>query len=217
MPSETETPKRQYRAPLREDSALRTRSLITEAARGVFESQGWSGAKMSAIAERAGVSQSSVEAIFKTKPALLEAVVDYTIRGDVDPTPVSDRPITNQIEAAPDAVSMLELHAGHVRGVQSRTARLAFVVEQASQGDKRVSALWQKMNANRRYGVEWATRTLLSKKGADGLNPGDVETTFWVALEWANYRLLTDHVGMSDPQYERWLLTYYLRMLRLDE
>jgi len=206
---------RPYRAPLREQAALRTRLLITKAAKVTFEKQGWSGATMATIAERAGVSQSSVEALFKTKSVLLQSAVDYAIRGDIEPVPISDREVTTKIESAPSAKSMLELHAGHLRAVQGRSAHLALVVEQAARSDKAVAALWRRMNANRRYGVEWAARTLLEKPATKHLQRVDVERTFWVALDWSNYRLLTDYVGLTAEQYEQWLLDYYLRMFAL--
>lgn len=206
---------RPYRAPLREDGALRTRHLVTKAAKETFEKHGWSGATVSTIAERAGVSQSTVEALFRTKPALLQAAVDYAIRGDVDPLPIRGREISKQMEAAPDAVSMLELHAVHLRGIHGRSAHLAFVVEQAAKSDKGVTTLWRRMNANRRDGVEWASRTLLSKPGVKHLRTADVERTFWVALDWGNYRLLTDYTGLSAEDYQQWILDYYLRMFAL--
>jgi len=206
---------RRYRAPLREDGALRTRRLITKTAKETFEKHGWSGATVSMIAERAGVSQSTVEAVFRTKPALLKAAVDYAIRGDIGPLPIRGREISTQMEAAPDAVSMLELHAGHLRAVHGRSAGLAFVVEQAAKSDKGVAALWRQMNKNRRDGVEWAARTLLSKPGVKHLRTADVEKTFWVALGWGNYRLLTDYAGLSAEEYQEWILEYYLRMFAL--
>lgn len=206
---------RPYQAPLREDGALRTRRLITRAAKDAFERRGWSGATVSTIAKRAGVSQSTVEAVFHTKPALLKAAVDYSIRGDVDPVPIRGREISKQMEAAPDPVSMLELHAGHLRAVHSRSAELAFVVEQAAKSDKSVAALWRQMNENRRDGVEWATRTLLAKPGVSHLRAADVEKTFWVGLDWGNYRLLTGPAGLSPDEYQRWILDYYLRMFAL--
>jgi AcrR family transcriptional regulator len=206
---------RQYLAPLREEGALRTRRLITRAAKETFEKHGWSGATVSTIARRAGVSQSTVEALFRTKPVLLKAAVDYAIRGDIDPVPIRGREVSTKMEAAPDAVSMLELHAAHLRGVQSRSAHLAFVVEQAAKSDKGVAALWRQMNANRRDGVEWAARTLLGKPGVKHLGAADVEKTFWVALDWGNYRLLTDYAGLSADGYQQWILAYYLRMFAL--
>ena len=215
MSHQKQRARRTYRAPLRADGAARTRLLITRAAKESFEKQGWSGATVATIANAAGVSQSTVEAVFRTKPDLLQAAVDYAIRGDIEPLPIRGRPITMQIEAAPDAVSMLELHAAHLRGVHGRSARLAFVVEQAAKSDKRVAALWRRMNRNRQDGVEWATRTLLSKPRVTHLAAADVETTFWVALDWGNYRLLTDYVGLSADDYQHWVLDYYLRMFQI--
>jgi len=216
MPRKIDRAPRPYHAPLREDAALRTRALVTEAAKETFERHGWSGATVPAIAERAGVSPSTVEAIFRTKPVLLKAAVDYAIRGDIDPLPMRDREITTQIEAAPDARSMLELHATHLRGIHARSAHLAFVVEQAAKSDKRVAALWRQMNANRRYGVEWAARNLLEKPGVRHLDAETVEPVFWVALDWGSYRTLTDQAGLSADDYELWILRYYLRMFALE-
>lgn len=190
--------------------------MITKAAKETFERHGWSGATIATIAERAGVSQSSVEATYRKKATLLKAAVDYAIRGDMDPMPVRGREVTREIEAAPTAVSMLELHAAHIRGVHSRSAHLAFVVEQAAKADQGVAALWRQMNSNRRDGVKWAARTLLGKPGVAQLENADVETTFWVALDWANYRLLTNYAGLNAEAYERWILTYYLRMFGLN-
>ena len=207
---------RHYRAPLREDAALRTRLLVTKAAKETFERHGWSGATMATIGERAGVSQSTVEALFRTKPLVLQAAVDYAIRGDIDPLPIGGRKVTAEMEAAPDAVSMLELHAAHLRGVHGRSAHLAFVVEQAAKADKGAAALWRKMNANRRGGVEWAARTLLAKPAVTHLRLADVEKTFWVALDWGNYRLLTDYAKLSVEGYQQWVLDYYLRMFALE-
>jgi len=160
---------RPYRAPLREQAALRTRLLITRAAKATFEKQGWSGATLAAIAERAGASLSTVEALFGTKAVLLRAAVDYAIRGDIDPVPIRGREITRKVEAAPDPISMLELHAAHLRGVHGRSAKLAFAIEQAAKIDKGAAALWRQMNENRRDGVEWATRTLLARPGVERL------------------------------------------------
>jgi len=90
------------------------------------------------------------------------------------------------------------------------------VVEHAAKSDKGVGTLWRQMNKNRRQGVEWAARTLLAKPGVEHLDASDVKHTFWVALDWGNYRLLTEQVGLSPQMYERWILDYYARMFALD-
>lgn len=207
-----EKSKRSYHAPSREAAAAETRGAIVAAAKRVFELRGWSGATMAAIAADADVSPKTVEAVFGTKAMLLKATVDYAIRGDVDSTPIRRRPVTTEMEAAPDAKTMLDLHAAHLRRANERAAPIAFVVEHAAQSDPRVAELWAEINRNREDGVQWAARTLLGKPGTDHLDIGTVEKIFWVALDWGTYRLLTEHVGLDADGYEQWIADYYRRM-----
>lgn len=167
---------------------------------------------MREVGTEAGVSQKTVEAIYHTKARLLQATVEYSMRGDVQPVEILRREAAAAIEKAPDAASMLELHAAHIRRVTGRSARIAWAVEQAARGDDRVTALWKQMNHNRSVGVNWATRTLLAKPDTAHLVADDVETAFWIALDWGTYRVLTEQAGLSDDEYEAWIATYYRSM-----
>jgi AcrR family transcriptional regulator len=204
--------KRPYHAPSREAAAAETRTAIVAAAKRTFEARGWSGATMATIAEEAEVSQKTIEALFGTKPALLKAAVDYAIRGDAGSTPVRRREVSTDMEAAPDAATMLNLHAAHLRGVNERAAPITWVVEHAARSDVRVAALWDEINRNRADGVQWGARTLLSKAGTDHLDARTAEGIFWVALDWGTYRLLTEHVGLSADEYQQWIADFYRRM-----
>ena len=105
---------------------------------------------------------------------------------------------------------MLDLHAAHLRAINERSARIAWVVEQAAADDAVVAALWAEMNRNRRHAVGWATTVLLGKPGRrPGLRRRDVEAAFWVALDWSTYRTLTEHAGLATTEYEAWLRRYY--------
>jgi AcrR family transcriptional regulator len=203
-------PRRPYRAPARTAAAARTREAILASAQRAFESRGWAGTTIAAIATGADVSSKTVEAVFRTKASLLAATVDYAIRGDVEPVPVRERSSAAAVEAAPDAASMLDLHAAHLRAINDRSARLAFAVEHAATSDARVAALWAQMNDNRRAGVRWAADTLASKPGAnERLTRSEVESFFWVALDWGTYRVLTAEAGLDADGYEAWLRRYY--------
>jgi AcrR family transcriptional regulator len=210
MPRSDKRAKRAYHAPRREAAAARTREAIVRAAKELFEERGWAGTTVGAIGDAADVSQKTVEAIFRTKAALLQATVDYAIRGDVDPLPMPQRRSVAQMEAAPDAATMLKLHAAHLRAINQRSARLAWAVEHAAAADPTVAALWERMNHNRSFGVRWATGTLLGKPGRKrGLTRRQVEVTFWVALDWGTYRTLTEQAGLAPDQFEQWLRRYY--------
>lgn len=183
---------------------------MVAAARDAFEQRGWAGTVLRDIAADAGVSQKLVEAQFGTKAALLHAAVDFAIRGGIDTTPMPQRKAVAQMEEAPDAKTMLDLHARHLRSINERSAAIAHAVEQAATADPAVAQLWQRMNANRAYAVRWATSTLLRKPGRRrGLRQRNVEANFWVALDWNTYRTLTEHAGLTPPEFERWLQRYY--------
>lgn len=189
---------------------MRTRLAIVRAAKRVFETHGWAGTTVAAIADKAGTSQKTVEAVFHTKATLLQAAVEYAIRGDVEPVPVSQRESVARMEDAPTAAAMLELHAKHLRTINERSARMAWAVEHGAAGDAAVAALWRRMNRNRAFGVRWATDTFLGKPGRRrGLRRPQIEATFWVALDWGTYRTLTEHAGLSPEEFEAWLRGYY--------
>lgn len=202
--------KRRYDAPLRAARAARTRDAVVLAAKHTFEDHGWSGSTIKAIAEAAAVSRQTVEALFGTKAALLRAAVELAIRGDTLPLPMRQRDAVAEMEQADTAASLLDLHARHVRTVNSRSARIAWVVEHAAASDPEVAALWGTMADNRRYAVAWAASTLLEKPGAPGfLERQEVEEAFWVGIDWRLYRALTDERGLSSAAFERWLRRYY--------
>jgi AcrR family transcriptional regulator len=218
MNSRSNPSKRPYRAPKRQAAAARTREAIVRAAKQHFEQDGWPGTTLRSVSTAAGVSQKTVEALFGTKAALLQTAVDYAIRGDVDPLPMPQREAVAQMEAAPSAAAMLNLHAAHLRAVNERSARLAWAIEQAAPVDPTVAQLWQHMNDNRTYAVRWATKTLLSKPDRrHDLHRRDIEATFWVALDWATYRNLTQHAHLTANQFEHWLRRYYASTLLSDK
>lgn len=207
--------KRRYYAPARQAAAERTRERVLVAAKQTFEQRGWQSATVPLIAQRAGVSHQMIEATFGTKAALLQAVVDFSIRGDTSTVRMPLRQVVADMEAAPTAAAMLDLHASQVRSISERSAAIAWTVEHAASHDRRVARLWATMTKNRRSGISWATRTLIAKPDADrSLDVEMVATVFWLALDWGTYRTLTREYDMSAAAFERWLREYYRRMLR---
>jgi AcrR family transcriptional regulator len=214
MPRDDKTGKRPYDSAGRKTAAAQRRLDVVAAAHDAFAERGWAGTRVADIAALADVSQKTVEASFGTKAALLRAAVDYAIRGDLDPLPMPQRGAVLEMERAPDAAAMLRLHARHLRLVNVRSSRIALVVEQAAPTDRDAAALWRRMNRNRDYAVDWATKTLLRKRGRRrGLTPERVRPVFWVALDWSTYRTLTDNAGLDPDGYEEWLRAYYDAMI----
>lgn len=206
--------RRRYDTTMRQAAAAGRRLAVAAAAQELFERRGWAGTRVAEVAHRAGVSQKLVEAAFGTKAALLEAAAEYAIRGDVEPVAMPQRERVREMEAAPDAASMLRLHAKHLREVNARSARIALVVEQAAAADPAAEEVWHGMNRNRDYAVRWATDALWKKPGRRrGLTRARAAAAFWVALDWGTYTTLTARAGLDDDGFERWLREYYAAML----
>jgi hypothetical protein len=153
------------------------------------------------------------QALFGTKAALLAAAVDYAIAGDVAEVPVIARQSARSVEAAPDAATMLDRHAGHVVAINTRSAGLAQVVESAAGTSQLVAGLWEQMTANRRFGARWAATTLLTKPGTrPGLTLEQAERDFLIAIDWGTYQTLTGELGLTPGQVHDWIRGYYQRM-----
>jgi AcrR family transcriptional regulator len=184
------------------------------AAKDAFERLGWPGATMRGIADQAGVSVKTVEALYRTKAELLKHVVDYAIAGDLRPIPILGREPVAAMQAAPDAPAMLDLHARQVTDIDERSAQVFWVVEQAAPADQDIAGLWAQMSDNRRSGARWAATTLLGKPGLlPHVGQDYAEEVFWLAIDPGTYRSLTLGRGLSPAGFETWIRNLYDKML----
>src|SRR5438270_221433 len=135
--------RRAYHSPRRQEQARQTRLAILEAARPLFIERGYAGTSMGDIAQAAGVSIKTVEAIFGTKAKLLTTLRDVTIVGDDEAIPVAERAWFREVLEEPDPRRQLELHATVSCRIKHRTAALNEVIRRAAQSDPEIGELWQ--------------------------------------------------------------------------
>src|SRR3954462_8725712 len=83
---------RTYHSPARAESARHTRRRIVAAARELFESRGYAGTTIDAVAEAAGVSRRTVLLSGGSKAELLKNGWDWGVAGDEEPIPMAQRP-----------------------------------------------------------------------------------------------------------------------------
>ena len=81
----------------------RTRARVVDAAARLFVDHGYVATTIEAVADRAGVAVQTVYYVFGTKRNLLAAVLDASIAGDVETTPVLDRRWVDELAPTPDA------------------------------------------------------------------------------------------------------------------
>src|SRR3954470_15014376 len=111
--SEPVKPRRAYDSTRRREAAEQTRQRILAAARERFLAEGYAGTTIAAVAADAGTAAETVYANFRTKPALLEAVVRAAARGE-EPAEIPDQAGPRAAAAADDPREQLRGFAGDV-------------------------------------------------------------------------------------------------------
>jgi AcrR family transcriptional regulator len=226
LPAKEPRPPRTYHAPRRTAAAAQTRQAILRAAKEQFEACGWAATTMRSIATSAGVSPKTVEALFATKPALLEATLVAALGIDTANTDPGDRAVLRpeavlelraealrEIEQAPDAATMLELHSALQSEVSARGARLVWALETAVASDERLAEISARMTEVVLFGVRWLAEVLLRKPGVRAdLTQREAEETFLIGIDWNTYRTLM-RGDMTPEDFTAWVIRYYRCML----
>ena len=180
----------------------------------MFTAKGYAGATMSEIAERAGVSIKTVEAVFGTKAALLEIVVDVAIAGDDEPVAIIDRPIVEQLRDETDPERFVMLYADMVTQISGRLAMLASVVEQAASKHTEIAELWSTMRDNRAFGARHIA-SLLAVRSAfrSDVDAGRAADILYLFNDPLVYRSLVIERGWSRDAFRDWLASPYHDLL----
>jgi AcrR family transcriptional regulator len=201
--------------------------VILRAAKEQFEARGWAATTMRSIAMSAGVSPKTVEALFATKPALLEATLLAGLGGESADTDTGDLAVLRpeavlelrgearrELERAPDAATMLEIHAALGLEVNARAASICWAVDTAVASDERLAAIGARLTAVHLFGARWLAAVLLRKPGVRAdLTLREAEETFLIAIDWNTYRALTAKGDMGPQEVQAWVTRYYRRML----
>jgi AcrR family transcriptional regulator len=208
---------RTYDNSRRTDAARQTRRAVVTAAREIFIKRGYPATTLTAIAERAGVSVQTVYAQFGNKITVLKDVIDYTVAGDDEPTPVADREWVQQILAEPDPRTKLALHARGVTAIMKRSYRLDWVLRTAAPVDTDADALWRKAARQRRRGMEQLA-SHLHERGAlrPDLSVAEATDRITTLINPEFYRLTVGERKWKPEQYEAWLTELLIASLLPD-
>jgi AcrR family transcriptional regulator len=119
---------RRYESPRRREQAEATRSQILDAAKTLFERDGYSGTSIAAIAKEAGVAMKTIYLGFETKSGLLRALWNRQLRGDQDEVPVAEQSWYREVLEEPDPEKALRLNARNGRRRKESIAVLSQVI-----------------------------------------------------------------------------------------
>ena len=203
--SEPGKPRRPYNSARRREAAEQTRQRILEAAARRFVSDGYAGTTIAAIAADAGTAAETVYATFRTKPALLEAVVRAAARGDAA-TEILDQHGPRAAAAKRDAGAQLRGFAADVAERLERVGPLLRVLAAAEASEPVLADLHRRLQEARLANLR-AVPAALARVGALAVDEASAAETVWALASPEVHDLLTRQRGWSREQYVAWLET----------
>jgi AcrR family transcriptional regulator len=190
---------RRYRSALRDERAADTRARIVTAARDLFAARGFADTTVARIADRAGVAQPTVYAVFGSKGAIMRELL-ARLEDDADAARWRSR-----LESENDPVRKLEHYAAWHRQLFS-TNRDVLAAAIKAGSDPAVVELREQGD---RSAYDWLRPLVRSIAEAGALAPGLTEQRAqertWIITGPELYFRITDGCGWPDEEYERWL------------
>jgi AcrR family transcriptional regulator len=198
--------KRSYDMSGRREQARARRRAVVEAARELFERDGYRPTTISAIARHAGVSAESIYKGFGTKAALAKAVFDLAVAGDDEPVPVADRPAMSAIRHQTDARRKVAMFAEGLAVRQARSAGVQILIRDGRHVDESLAPVWAKLNREGLEGMTLLARQLLETgQLREGIDLAEARDVLWHYLAVDGYERLVLHRGWSLERYTHWL------------
>lgn len=187
----------------------RSRQRLVVAAGAVFAEQGYTGATVQAIAERAGVSLQTLYAAWGSKRDLLRAHLEYVMTGSA--TAVTDGRWVPQVRAEvggdpdPDPVASLRALAAFFRSLAGRVGPVWRLYRDAAAVDPEIAADHAELERERRRTLEGALAGLDDGCLRPGLTRAAAVDTLLVLVGPATYQSLVEGRGYSLDQFQDWL------------
>ena len=212
--SEVDPARPAYSSAVRSNQARATRRTIVAVAGELFVEHGYAATTIDAVAARAGVGRKTVFSSVGGKGALLKLAWDWTIAGDDEPIPMSERPAVQAMLAERDPGRLVRMWVDMLLDVGSRAAPLGAVVLAAADVDAEARALTEMI---RRESLAGATAFVTHLAGGGGLR-ADVSIERGADACWALVNSLLLHLlvvtrGWSLQEYGEWLVQVASTML----
>lgn len=192
-------------------SRAETQRLLVVAAGELFVERGYSGATVSAIAERAGVSLQTLYLAWGSKRQLLRAFMEQGLSGS--PTAISDSTWADTARARvlanlpddPDPQTYLRVLARFFRSTAERAALGWQLYRDAAAVDPEVRADQQQLSRLRRVTLTAGLSGLPDEAFRSGITRDEAIDTAMVIMGPESYDLLVLQNGYSLDRFEQWV------------
>jgi AcrR family transcriptional regulator len=184
---------------------------MIRAAIEVFTEAGYVGARMSDIADRAGVAVQTVYFSFHTKAELLQACFDFAVLGPEQLPPMEQSFFADFLAARSGRAAL----AAFVRGntaILGRSAAIKEVAESAPH-EPDAAAVVERTERLRREGLAQIVVLLSDRFGLRAGLTGDDATDLLLMLTSSGTYLTLQRYGWSEEKYVEWLTDTLARQL----
>lgn len=187
----------------RHEKAQQTRQRICEAAKDLFLAQGYAATTITEIAKAAGVAHQTVYFVFGTKAALLAAIMDMQIVGDLEPAPLLERPQVRQLRELDAPEQRLQQVVTVAADITERLAPLYEIVRSGA-ADADVSGL-----LDRHEGQRWQSLRAMCQQ-LDGslaaaVDLDEAADRLYALLSHETYWLLVQRRGWAADRWRRYI------------
>ena len=205
---------RHYDMSRRAERSVATKRAVVAAARELFLARGFVDTTVDAISAASGVPIATVYRLFKTKTAILKAVIDTAVVGDDLPVALGERSIVKDAQAADDPRAMTAAFAHVARHVFDNTSALRLVLREAATIDADAATLQESIEEQRRVGQARVARALATKGFlAPGMKESEARDIVYALMSIDAYRILRLEQRWSGARYERWLANALYQLL----
>ena len=193
--------KRTYVSPLRQAQAAQTRQSILEAARVLFDRHGYGATTLDMIAQMASASPNTVYVVFRTKAAILHAILRA-----VNPEAVVAEAVTEAVQASREPRIQLRGLLDRYVALNSSDNGVFSIAAGAALSDPDAANWWEAAQNG-----EWHDlRELAARWERDGcLKPGlsgdDATNSLWAMTRPSLIRSFVHDCGWSADQTATWL------------
>jgi AcrR family transcriptional regulator len=190
---------------VRAEHAALTRTRILDAARAEFEERGFGGARITAIAARAGLAVPTIYKVFTNKRNLLGHVVERAMTGAEYNGQLDEQAWWLEQLNERDPERQLALIARNARRIYERAGQVLEVVRAAAALDPEIDEIWKRVNDQRVARSRRTASRLVSRAGERARFGASETAVTLMALTAPELYTVQIEARRTPAQYERWL------------
>jgi AcrR family transcriptional regulator len=204
----TQEKKRIYNSEARDAQAAQTKSRILEAAKALFQAEGFDRVTIGKLAQAAEVSMPTIYALFKSKRGVLQSLIDEALPSNQFWALVEDA----KQEKSPNV--RLSITAKMTRQIYDAERELIDILRSASGVSSELKELEQEREKRRYERQGESVKTMMKEKSlARGLSLVEARDIFWALTGRDMYRMFVIERGWTPDDYEKWLAQTLVKSL----